>query len=129
MPQSVTGIIYDSGTSLIYMPTADYRLIRYEIVKDKNCYIDKNGDTYCKCKNEYDTGYPTIEIDIGKTKLFIESKWYMIKFNYARANPDCYLGITSDDSLADNYWLLGDTFLRAYLMIYDRGNKQIGFIR
>lgn len=52
----------------------------------------------------------------------------MMKFTYKGANPDCFVGISVDNTLAGNYWLLGDTFLRAYLMLYDKGNNQIGFI-
>jgi Eukaryotic aspartyl protease len=51
-----------------------------------------------------------------------------MKFNYVGSNPDCFVGISVDDTLAGNYWILGDTFLRAYLTIYDKGNNLIGFI-
>lgn len=121
-------VIFDSGTSLIYMPNQEYNVIRKEIVRGKRCYFDSNGDTYCKCKNEHDTGYPTITIDVGNIKLSIEPKWYLMKFTFSGANPDCFVGISSDNTLSGNYWLLGDTFLRAYLMLYDKGNNQIGFI-
>jgi cathepsin D len=123
VPLSVNAVIYDSGTSLIYMPTQEYNVIRAEIIRNKKCYKDSSGDTYCKCKDEHDPGYPTIQIDIGNMKLTLESKWYLMKFTYSGANPDCFVGISADDTLSGNYWLLGDTFLRAYLMFYDKGNN------
>jgi cathepsin D len=51
-----------------------------------------------------------------------------MKFTYSGANPDCLVGISVDDRLTGTYWILGDTFLRAYLMFYDKGNNQIGFV-
>lgn len=71
----------------------------------------------------YDSGYPTISIDLGVTKLYLESKWYLMKFNYTGSNPDCFVAINLDESLVGNYWILGDSFLRAYLTIYDRANN------
>lgn len=32
------------------------------------------------------------------------------------------------DGKDQKYWLMGDSFLRAYLTIYDRTNKRIGFV-
>ena len=113
---------------MIYMPKKEYTAIINQITKNHKCYLYDAGDYYCQCKSVYDSGYPDIVLDIGKIKLTLQSKWYLMKLNYTGSNPDCFIGISLDESLADNYWILGDTFLRAYLTIYDKTNNQIGFI-
>jgi len=40
VPITVSAVIFDSGTSLIYMPSQEYNIIRKEIVRDKRCYLD-----------------------------------------------------------------------------------------
>ena len=48
IPTSANAVIYDSGTSLIYMPKAEYQVVMREITKNHKCYSD-GTDYYCKC--------------------------------------------------------------------------------
>ena len=41
---------------------------------------------------------------------------------------DCLVEINLDASLLGNYWILGGTFLKAFMTIYDTTNSKIGFV-
>ena len=38
------------------------------------------------------------------------------------------LNFIPDDYVAYSHWILGDSFMRQYMMIHDKTNKQIGFV-
>lgn len=44
--------------------------------------------------------------------------------NYTNGSPLCGLGFVAN---TQDYWLLGDVFLRSYYTIFDMANNQIGF--
>jgi hypothetical protein len=83
----------------------------------------------CSCpdKERDYTTYPTIIIDIGGTILSFEPQWYLQYYdNYQGYKRVCLVMIL--DGKDQKYWLMGDSFLRAYLTIYDRTNNRIGFV-
>ena len=60
VPFTVKGVIYDSGASLIYMPSSDFDGIIAEIKLGKQCTVDSSAKTYCPCTSLNDTSYPSI---------------------------------------------------------------------
>jgi hypothetical protein len=69
----MTSVVFDSGASLMYIPSADYTSIFNGIFKNfsGNCSVNaKSGVTYCDCAGSSDTRYPTISISLGKRYTF-----------------------------------------------------------
>ena len=129
LPISVNQVVYDSGASLCYLPTREFKALINEIAQSKDCWIINNTDYVCSCpdkERDYST-YPTIIIDIGGTILSFEPQWYLQYYeNYQGYKRVCLVMIL--DGKDQKYWLMGDSFLRAYLTIYDRTNNRIGFV-
>lgn len=96
--------IVDTGTSLIIGPT--------EAVNNLNINVDPG----CSGIDQL----PTITIKMKKLTFKLPPKYYVIKYE-----GQCAFGIQGADGLP--FWILGDTFIRAYYTLFDRGQNQIGF--
>lgn len=109
-------VMTDTGTSCTYFPTRHYRgIISALTTLVPHLYIDSFGDFGIDC--DMREKLPTIE-------FLIDGYWYeMPSYDYViETDGDCWLCL--GENPIDNYWVLGDTFLRGYYSMhaYD-GNK------
>ncbi len=96
--------IVDTGTSLIIGPSEAFSSLNINV--DPGCSgIDQ---------------LPVITIKLSKLTFQLPPKYYVIK-----VEGQCMLGIQGADGLP--FWILGDTFIRAYYTVFDRAQNQIGF--
>ena len=66
LPISSSEIIFDSGSSLIYIPHLSYNVIIKEISKGKECNVeDSSGLFVCTCNGAEDSSFPTIFMQLG----------------------------------------------------------------
>ena len=123
-----TDVILDSGTSLTYIPTAEYNQVISLITAGKTC-TTSNGYLYCPCKSTSDSSFPTITLYFkgvftGSVKSFSFSPYYYL--GTAATSGQCYLSIIAETTSGTTYWLVGDNFLLAYYQVYDMTNLRIG---
>jgi len=98
--------IVDTGTSLLIGDTANINTLLAAI---------PTAGVSCNAVS----GLPNIVVTLSQTVLAITPAVYVI--------PDgtsCDLGIDSED---DTLWILGDTLIRQYYVVFDRANNQVGF--
>ncbi|OMJ19491.1 Pregnancy-associated glycoprotein [Smittium culicis] len=92
-----------------------------KVIDDINSMIGANKDT--KIINCYTMfGLPDIIISLGTTSFSIEPKYYV------RVDPNsgtCFSTFVNKGD--DNFWVLGTSFLRKYISIFDPENDRIGF--
>jgi len=102
--------IVDTGTSLLAGPSSIQALIQ------AIGYVDP------KCGNI--KSLPILTFTLGSpsnpVNLKLPPSVYVIK-----EDGQCMLGIQEFDGVP--LWILGDTFIRNYYTLFDRGNNQVGF--
>mmetsp|Transcript_30763 Transcript_30763/g.22858 ORF Transcript_30763/g.22858 Transcript_30763/m.22858 type:complete len:80 (-) Transcript_30763:669-908(-) len=54
-----TDIILDTGSSLSYIPTADFNSLTDKITSGKSC-SSSGGNIFCDCTTDDDNSYPTV---------------------------------------------------------------------
>lgn len=119
--------IFDTGTTLAYVPNELWdSFISTLIASAPNAYTESTSDgfvlTYCDI-----TVWPSVW-------LWYESAWLeMIPNDYLLDGTDlnvqdrsvCILGFVQN---GDNFWLLGDVFMRGFYSVHDMDNQKIGFV-
>ena len=126
-------IIFDTGSSLNYVPTAEFRQILNAILEVRDCDEKSDGFYYCPCdlKNNLLENYPTVAVQVGQKNLqhwfYLEARDYFI---YDKYYKKCLLTIQEEPngSSFSTMWLMGDPFLRKYYSIYDMDTKRIGLV-
>lgn len=107
-------VLLDSGTSLTYVPTAEYNQVIAEITRGKTCSTT-SGIMYCRCSGISDSSFPTFTMTLttvdGPQQFTMPPKNYLGDTNNALY---CYISILEETKSGTNFWLLGDNFLRAY---------------
>lgn len=90
--------LLDSGTSLTYIPPAEYNQIIAIVTGGRSCNTT-NGIMYCRCSSTSDSSYPTITItlttDNGPQDFLMKPQNYLGDTNNANY---CYIALLSDDS-------------------------------
>jgi hypothetical protein len=127
---SVSDLIFDTGTSLNYMPEADYMIFTDEVKKNTNCnYLSQDDLVYCDCDSEEDKRFPTLAFRVGRSgkqhRFYLQGRDYLM---YNRGYKRCALLVKKELSLQQSMWLMGQPFLRAYYSIYDMDAKEIGLV-
>lgn len=119
-------VILDSGASVMYIPYDDYSTIYRKIITENvlSCTEDDVGNTYCDCKNIYDSRYPNVTVKLNNRYTFtLKSQDYLIWSSYYKS---CLFTFYPDHDDSSYYWLMGDPFLRAFYSIYDLESLKVG---
>jgi pepsin A len=102
--------IIDTGTSLMVGPTSDV-----------NNLISMIGNVNSDCSNV--NSLPTINIKFSANgpSFPLKPQTYVIGIN----DGQCELGIQGSDGLP--FWIMGDTFIRAYYTVFNRAKNTVSF--
>lgn len=122
---SVTNVVLDTGTSLMYLPKAYVATIADAF----GAYYDESARTYRISKKKLLS--PTVPtrilfdvsgavIAVPKRELFWPIQW----FTGMKGDDDYGLTILPN-TMSMGYDILGDTFLRSAYVVYDLENRQI----
>ena len=130
-PISVDSIIFDSGSSINHIPTKEYNILLNIITKDHKCKTVMNPleTYYCQCIGADDTSFPTLKMYSGDFVFNFKPQDYLV-YEQIDVNAQATCMISFQEELRENtrFWLLGDSFLRAFYTIYDGENRRIGLV-
>lgn len=110
--------IIDTGTSLLIGPPSDVNkmatLLSATLIDD--IYI-------VDCNNNL----PNIEIILDKRSFVLTPDDYLIRYCMNETECNCYLSIMEMHREEQDFWILGDVFIKKYYTIFDFENKKVGF--
>lgn len=109
--------ILDTGTSLIYGPADDVLKLFSEVGEGRVC-INDQGLFACRCTSVAE--FKPMNFSMGGYEFRLEPD-FMFRYD----DGLCTLLVVGQ---SDNFWLLGDAFLRQYYTIWDMDNKKIGIV-
>ena len=108
-PSTATSLIFDSGSSMSYIPTKDYTLLYKTLITDQNKSCSQSsGFVYCTCSSIYDTSFLNISLSLGGRYVFFWNSSFYLSYNAGQAK--CQFNFV--DMGTSDYWILGDPFLR-----------------
>jgi hypothetical protein len=84
-PSEATGLIFDSGSSLSYIPSKDYSTLYQTLITDqgKSCSKSSSGLTYCTCSSINDTSFLNISLSLGERYVFFWNSSFYLAYNAA----------------------------------------------
>lgn len=106
-----TKCIVDTGTSLLVVPYKELEIISYILDGTSNFL----GESILDCNKNY----PDLNFVLNNITFTLTQDDYLIK-----ENGICILGLLGT---MEEFWILGDIFIRKYITIFDYENLQIGF--
>ena len=117
---SVIDFLLDSGSSYSYIPSNDYQKL-YQTMFSRTCKKNSTSQlVYCNCTSTNDTRYMNISLYVGnRFYLYFNRTDY---FTYDSVRKQCLLTILENTDVSASYWLMGDSFMRAYYVIHDMAN-------
>lgn len=120
-------VIFDSGSSAIHLPSADYLRVLDVITAGKNCVRreDLNNSTYCPCNPEDVSDFPDFTFVFGNITIGFEAEYYLVN----EGPNGCMVPFKEQGKDMQNIWILGDAFLRSHYTIYDAQSHRIGFVK
>lgn len=108
---------YDTGTSLFYMPGRLFKEMKKVMFSSMKYTQDSYGDLHSSCVL---SKYESLYLLMGDTWFEVPPSVYV----QSTVNPlSCFIQINFN---AGDSWLLGDTFLRSYYMIWDNSGNRVG---
>lgn len=115
-----TGAAIDTGTSLIGLPSDIAEVLNKQIGATKSW----NGQYTVECARI--PSLPDLTFEFGGHKFPITAEDYILN-----VQGSCISSFTPVDIPAPlgPIWIVGDTFLRKYLTVYDLGRDAVGFAR
>ena len=118
--------VVDTGTSIIAGPplTMDPLIASVNVTDDCSnldtlppITLDIAGSNYTLTANQYVVRLPATEADVALVRAG----------RSAEAAFQCTLGLESFSAGIPQLWILGDTFIRAFTTVFDRGNNNVRF--
>ncbi|XP_055312127.1 cathepsin D-like [Sitodiplosis mosellana] len=115
--------IMDTGTSLITGPAYDVNIINKILGAYKN---EETGEYHIDCSKRTNTKSPTIAFLIHGLRFELTAKDYILQIN----KNLCLSGFMSlSTSHGTSEWIIGDTFIRKMVVIFDMDKQRIGLAR
>lgn len=115
-----TGVILDTGTSLIVLPSTLAELINREIGAKKG----PNGVYTVDCSKR--TSAPDMKFNLSGHNFTIDASDYIVELQGNCVSA--FIGLDIPEP-AGPLILLGDVFLRKYYSVYDLGNNAVGLAK
>lgn len=116
-------VIVDSGTTLTYLPTPLVRAINAAF-DPPSLYIPEQGvyENFCDAKP------PSFSLMIGGTEFSMKAEDLLLQGvgGYDSLTGGCLVGV-QDGGNSGGPWILGETFMRAVVAVFDVGNEEMGF--
>ncbi|XP_028663411.1 gastricsin-like [Erpetoichthys calabaricus] len=114
--------IVDTGTSLLKCPHefAD------QLFQQIGVQPDENGDYTVDCNSV--SSLPPLTFIMNGHHFHLEASSYVL----TSSDSYCRVGIESSKDGYRNgmpFWTLGDTFIRAFYSVFDKGNARVGFAK
>ena len=131
---SVSQIIFDSGSSLNHIPSPEFKILIDSIRKHHKCraFMKPLETWYCQCRGVDDPSFPSIHIYTNTVEFRLHSKYYLLEEEVqdpvTKEPYQCMLTMQEDETEGLYFWLMGDSFLRAFYSIYDVEGQSIGFV-
>lgn len=110
--------ILDTGTSLIYGPSNQVLQIKTLLAEKHDCE-EYQGMSYCKCSSVSD--FEDLTFKMSGHEFSLESERFVLH----SAKGVCTILILTN---SEDFWLLGDIFLRKYYSIHDMDHMKVGLI-
>jgi hypothetical protein len=129
---SINGLIFDSGSSNVYVPSKDQSAI-LNFIKSKDSSSDckiASSKISCSCtSSNRDSKFPDILVthgnDQGKLTLTMKGSQYMALDSSGSTCTAMFWTSPTFDTA--NYWLMGLPVYRAFEIVHDSGSMKIGF--
>ena len=83
---------------------------------------------YCDCSGASDPTYPTLKLKTRGVTLNFKPNDYLVYERVGQAEYSCMISFQKETRVNTSYWVLGDSFMRAFYTIYDGENKRIGLV-
>ncbi|KAI0032985.1 acid protease [Vararia minispora EC-137] len=114
-----TSAIIDTGTTLIVGDTQSVQNV-YESITGAVDNGDGTWSVPCDAT-------PQVSLTFNGTVFSITPEAFVLGSGSSTATQ-CIGGLSYDDSIAGQFWIVGDVFLQNVYTVFDVGNSQVGFI-
>ncbi|KAI5076611.1 hypothetical protein GOP47_0008676 [Adiantum capillus-veneris] len=125
----ITGTIFDSGTTLAYIPEASYLDLLQQVFPTQSIQHLSDLDLDCFVYHgSVDDEFPTVifTFESGAT-LRVYPRDYFIQLEYGKDTLYC-MGFQISPSGSPHLIILGDMILKDKLVVYDLENQRIGWV-
>ncbi|EPQ56531.1 acid protease [Gloeophyllum trabeum ATCC 11539] len=114
-------VIIDSGTTLVIGDSKSVKMLYAAVPGSKDASRTVGQGYYTvPC-----SAIPTISLTFSGKSFPISPSIFNLG-RVSRGSNDCVGGVVSSD-IAQNFWIVGDIFLRNVYAVFDYGNVQVGF--
>jgi len=110
-------LIMDSGTTLVVIDPVSFNSLLQAL--GFNYRTDSQGDVLLDCG--YTNNLPNINFVINGLQFPLSPSRYILP----NGGGSCIFGFQASQ-LAEDGWIVGDVFLRAYYIVFDIGNMSVG---
>ncbi|KAI0032971.1 acid protease [Vararia minispora EC-137] len=110
-----TSAIIDTGTTLIVGDSQSVASV-YSSISGAQANSDGTYSIDCNAS-------PDITLTFSGQKFSINPSTFIL----ANGDGTCTGGLSYDDRIASNFWIVGDVFLRNVYTSFDVGNRRVGF--